>query len=65
MNDIVTKRKKGYTIKALKLLGKEYRKITIDGIGGFPEEDSWKYWLHMRNKGLVDVLLDSYGDEIS
>jgi hypothetical protein len=56
--------KKGNTTQVLKSFRKKYKKITIADIGGYPEDDSWKYWLYIRSKGLVDILRDSYGDEV-
>jgi hypothetical protein len=49
----------------LEILREKYKKIIVSSIGDYPEDESWKYWLHMKNKNLVDILLDSQGDKVS
>jgi hypothetical protein len=50
----------GNTVEALKLLRKKFTKIIVSEIGGSPQDSSWRYWIHMREKGLVDILEESY-----
>jgi hypothetical protein len=50
----------GNTVETLKLLRKKFTKIIVSEIGETPQDSSWKYWLHMRDKGLVDILEESY-----
>jgi hypothetical protein len=54
----------GNTIIALKELRAKYSHIMVDDIGATSEDSSWKYWLHMRDKGLVDALFRGSGIQV-
>lgn len=56
--------RKGHTTRALKSLRERFQHITISSIGGYPKDESWKYWLHMRSKGLADILVDDQGSAV-
>lgn len=49
---------RGHTARALQELRDCYGTVTAIGIGADPADASWRYWLHMARKGLVDRLED-------
>jgi len=53
----------GDTEKALLEL-KRHGPIHVVGIGNSPDDPSWKYWVRMREKGLVNTLEDDEGNKI-
>lgn len=56
---------KGHTVNELKILRTFYDLITVSSIGPSVDEPSQAYWVHMQNKGLVDILEDDQGDIVS
>lgn len=56
--------KNGHTTRALKSLRERFKQITISSIGAYQKDESWKYWLHILSKGLVDILEDDQGNTV-
>lgn len=56
-------RGRGATTRVLEALRQDFAHIHVVGIGYTPTDPSWTYWLHMRDKGLVDTLEDDEGRE--
>lgn len=55
----------GHTVEALQELGRLYGNIHVVGVGTSPDSPSWRYWLHMRAKGLVNSMEDDEGREVT
>lgn len=55
---------RGHTIRALKELRSGGKRIEVIDPGEI-ETRSRFYWMHMQDRGLVDVLRDEYGKKIN
>ncbi|MGY3581465.1 hypothetical protein ACVIGB_000465 [Bradyrhizobium sp. USDA 4341] len=59
----------GHTIEALRWLRDRYGNLTANGIGSIDDEGAadiaTAYWEHMRDKGLVDLLILDDGTELA
>ena len=51
---------KGYAVKALSYLKNRFGSISVTDIG-YPGDDSYKFWMHVLKKGLVDYVYDVEG----
>ena len=56
--------KPGYTVVALEELKTTFGAISVVGIGSDEGDPSWRYWLRMAAKGLVDRLESDDGENI-
>lgn len=54
----------GNTTVALRELRENFKQITVDDLEESPADSSCQYWLHMRKKGLVDILLRDSGIQV-
>lgn len=59
----------GYTVEALLWLRSRYGTLTANGVGSIDEDGAGDiataYWEHMRDRGLVDVLILDDGSELA
>lgn len=56
--------KRGQAAKTLELLKREFGSLSVTDIGD-PGEESHQFWIHMIQKGLIEVAYDPDGNEIT
>lgn len=55
---------KGNARRALKELKDKFNFVAAIGIGMEPTDPSWKFWVYMKEEGLVDKLEDDEGNTV-
>lgn len=55
---------RGHTKRVLRDLRRRFLHIRAVGIGRSPSDDSWRYWQHMYDEGLIDSAEDDEGHEV-
>ena len=54
----------GHARRFLETLRKKFKYTGANGIGEHPDNDSWKFWVQMADKGLVDDLMGDEHEEV-
>ena len=53
----------GNARKALKELKRQYGVLTAHEVGQ-PTDPQWKFWMKMKNEGIISEMYDSHGNKV-